>query len=187
MSMSTSSKGRPRKEESRQQILEAAFSLMLESGYPAMSIEAVARTAKVGKTTIYRWWRSRAHLAIDAFFEVTKHSIEFPDTGSAAEDIRVQVHRLADLLRAEEGGVILSLVMGSKFDPDLRKELFESWIKPRKIWGVQKLSQLNPPNVDVALNSLYGPLYAPLLFGLAPLGREEVDLHLDLFFRGLQP
>ena len=184
MKSASIAKGRPRREESRDSILSAAFEILITSGYESMSIEAVARSAQVGKSTIYRWWRSRAHLAIEAFFERTKALIDFPDTGSIVEDFRVQIHLLGDLLRAEEGKVLLSLVMGAKFDPDLRFELFHSWIKPRKVWGEARLQQLGPEDIGVALNSLYGPLYATLLFGLPPLTPSEINLHLDHFFRG---
>ena len=180
-------KGRPRRIASRDSILRAAFQIMLTSGYDSMSIEAVAKSAQVGKSTIYRWWRNRAHLAIEAFFEETKDAIDFPDTGSVTQDFRIQVHRLGDLLRAEEGKVLLSIIMGAKFDPDLRQELFQSWIKPRKVWGEERMRKISPEDTGVALNSLYGPLYATVLFGLPPLSVREIDLHLDHFFRGFSP
>jgi AcrR family transcriptional regulator len=187
MKDATPAKGRPRAEDSRQKILDAAFSLIVASGYDSMTVEAVARTAQVGKSTIYRWWRNRAHLAIEAFYTVTSETIEFPDTGSIEQDFRIQVHRLGDLLRQPEGRALLNMVVGAKNDPNLRQELFQSWIKPRKVWGEERMRQLAPPNVSVALNSLYGPLYATLLFGLEPLTAAEIDLHLDHFFRGLLP
>ena len=184
MKDATPAKGRPRAEDSRHKILDATFSLIVASGYDSMTVEAVARAAQVGKSTIYRWWRNRAHLAIEAFYTVTSQTIEFPDTGSVEQDFRIQVHRLGELLRQPEGRALLNMIVGAKSDPDLRQELFQSWIKPRKVWGEEKMQQLGPPNVSVALNSLYGPLYATLLFGLKPLTAAEIDLHLDHFFRG---
>ena len=166
--------------------MAATFDRLLSSGYDSVTFEAIARGAGVGKTTIYRWWRNRAHLAIEAFFDATKESIDFPDTGSIVEDFRIQVHRLGELLRQKEGMVLINIIMGAKYDADLRAELFKTWIKPRKIWGEERMKQLEPVDIGVALNTLYGPLYATILFGLPPLSAEEIDIHLDICFKGLK-
>ncbi|WP_376096367.1 TetR/AcrR family transcriptional regulator [Roseomonas sp. CCTCC AB2023176] len=92
-------RGRPRSPASRGAILSAAFDLLRERGYAGLAIEAVAERAGVGKATIYRWWPDRAALAVEAFFEATREALAFPDTGSAREDFRRQIHGVADLLR----------------------------------------------------------------------------------------
>lgn len=151
-----------------------------------MSIEAVARLAKVGKTTIYRWWRSRAHVALDACYESTVEILRFPETGSVEGDFRAQVHLLGNFLRSRDGLAFINIILASRHDPALRSELGESWLKPRQAWGYEKMRQLPVADVAVALNSLYGPLYAPILFALPPLDARQIDVHLDMFFAGLQ-
>ncbi len=58
--------GRPRSAEAHERILWAALSEVGDSGYRALTIEAVAARAKVGKTTIYRRWPSKRELVQDA-------------------------------------------------------------------------------------------------------------------------
>ena len=61
--------GRPRSEATRRQILDAAISLLQDNSIQVISIEAIAREAGVSNATIYRWWESKASVAIDAFIE----------------------------------------------------------------------------------------------------------------------
>ena len=52
-------RGRPRSETSKKSILNAVNRLLLHSSVKALSIEAIAKKAGVGKTTIYRWWPNK--------------------------------------------------------------------------------------------------------------------------------
>ena len=78
--------GAKRNPKSAEAVLEAAESLLLEEGYRGFSIEAVARRARAGKPTIYRWWPSKAALLIDVYRR-QKRDVVYPDTGSLEEDI----------------------------------------------------------------------------------------------------
>ena len=61
--------GRPRSTKSRKSILEATRKLLTHQTMNELSIEAIAKKAGVGKTTIYRWWPNKAAVAMDAFLE----------------------------------------------------------------------------------------------------------------------
>ncbi len=53
-------------------MMEAVDDLLLERGFAALTIEAVAARACVGKRTIYRWWSSKIDLLFDAYVDETK-------------------------------------------------------------------------------------------------------------------
>lgn len=78
--------GRPRSAEAHQAILRATLELFAEEGFDAMSIEAIAARAGVGKTTIYRRWDSKEELVLDAARSL---QAEFPvvDSGNLREDV----------------------------------------------------------------------------------------------------
>lgn len=61
------SAGRPRSEASRNAILQATLELLEQSGYPSLTIDGVAAHAGVSKATIYRWWRDKKMLVLEAF------------------------------------------------------------------------------------------------------------------------
>ncbi|MCW8916868.1 MAG: GNAT family N-acetyltransferase [Magnetovibrio sp.] len=60
-------RGAPRSKKSHKAILAAALQLAEQGGPNALTVEAVARQAKVGKQTIYRWWPTRIELLIEVY------------------------------------------------------------------------------------------------------------------------
>lgn len=64
--MGTSTIRKQQIEQRSQQILQAALSLFCEKGIEETSIEEVAKTAGVGPATIYRYFETKAELAIAA-------------------------------------------------------------------------------------------------------------------------
>jgi AcrR family transcriptional regulator len=176
----------------REAILAAAFKVLLERGYDGMAIEAVAVAAGAGKTTIYRWWAGKAELAVDAFFHATREELMLPQTGSARDDFRSQITDLAELLRGERGVVLAAMLGGARTDPTLAAALGKRWLEPRRKWGVERMTRAVRegqcrPGVDVAaaLGVLYGPLYAPLLFGQGVPSAAQVEAHLAIAFAGI--
>lgn len=61
-----SKRGRPLDMSRNEVILTTTLQLLAENGFDALTIDAVAAKAKVGKATIYRRWSSKADLVIDA-------------------------------------------------------------------------------------------------------------------------
>jgi AcrR family transcriptional regulator len=78
--------GAKRNPDSADAIRDAAEAVLLEAGYAGFSIEAVARRARAGKPTIYRWWPSKAALLLDVY-QRQKGDIDYADTGSVEEDM----------------------------------------------------------------------------------------------------
>jgi AcrR family transcriptional regulator len=76
----------PRVERSRRVILGAVLDELGEVGYGALTIEAVAARAGVGKSTIYRHWPGKLELVEDAF-RTLKAPVAVPDQGSLRERV----------------------------------------------------------------------------------------------------
>lgn len=77
--------GARRSPASAEAILEAAQAVLIEGGYAGFSVEAVARRARAGKPTIYRWWPSKAALLLDVYQRQKR--VDIPDTGNLEEDL----------------------------------------------------------------------------------------------------
>src|SRR5215469_9048148 len=84
-------RGRPRSEESEEAILAATLQLLTEKPLRDISMEEIAREAGVGKATIYKWWPSKAYVALDAFLKNLNRRVPTPNTGSAKRDIQQQL------------------------------------------------------------------------------------------------
>lgn len=78
--------GARRNPETEQAILEAAEAIMAEEGIAGFSIEAVAKRARAGKPTIYKWWPGKAALLLDVYHRQKPASVHM-DTGSVEGDV----------------------------------------------------------------------------------------------------
>ncbi|KAF1298443.1 hypothetical protein BAU15_11845 [Enterococcus sp. JM4C] len=94
-------RGRPKDLSLNTVILATTINLIAENGYDALTVDAVAKEAKVGKGTIYRRWSTKKELIIDAVilmcpFETTKETLD------KNKSIREQFIDLLNLLCVEE-------------------------------------------------------------------------------------
>jgi AcrR family transcriptional regulator len=168
--------GRPRSEEARRAVLDAAADLLDEGGLARATIEAVAARAGVSKVTIYKWWPSRGSVAIDAYFHRYRATAEFEDTGELATDLTGQIRLLIDAFRGRAGEVMAELIGQAQTDPALGDTLRSHWIDPRRAASTEVLRRAvdrDEIRVDVdipsVLDQLYGPIYYRLLLGHEPL------------------
>ena len=126
--MQSGVRGRPRSEETRRAILDAARDLILESGYPALSIQAIAARAGSGRQTVYRWWRSKAHLVADLVVagKVELASPALLDTGQLSADLATWLDAvIASLDDPSTKSLMLALVTAASDDPDEARLLYE--------------------------------------------------------------
>lgn len=107
--------GASRNPESHEAILEAAEAILVEQGYAGFSIEAVARRAKAGKPTIYRWWPSKAHLLLDVYTRLKETMLE-PNTGTLEGDFRLFLTNLLAFWAGAPGDVFRSLIAEAQTD-----------------------------------------------------------------------
>jgi AcrR family transcriptional regulator len=186
--------GRPRSEQAKRAVLAAALELVSEDGYAALSIEGIAARAGVAKTTIYRSWPSKAAVVMDAIFVESDPQLAFPDTGSAREDLRLQMSRVAELLTEPGfGKPFVGLLAESQHDPALADALHQWLIRARRSGATEVLrrgvarGELRADlDVDVAIDALYGALYYRLLVSHQPLSAEYVQSVIDVVFPGLR-
>src|SRR5262245_57602582 len=101
-------RGRPRSERARQAILKAAAELLLAPGGEAVSIDAVAKRAGVSKATIYRWWRSKETLTLDALYEEWSPSTQVRDTGTLRGDLRALLEPWVRLVGQRPYGAVVA-------------------------------------------------------------------------------
>lgn len=89
-------------------ILEAAFIVLAEHGYDAMSMDEIAARAGVGKAAIYRRWSSKAALTADAILH-GRPSLgkldDVPDTGNLRGDLHA-LYEARDYSDLEESSIL---------------------------------------------------------------------------------
>ncbi|PPU77995.1 TetR/AcrR family transcriptional regulator [Xanthomonas sp. NCPPB 1638] len=71
-------------------ILDAVIDVLAEHGYEGMTMDLVAQRAKAGKATVYRRWKSKADLVVDAVAHAKRGQVDpaaLPDTGTLRGDL----------------------------------------------------------------------------------------------------
>lgn len=81
-----------------QAITEAVLDELAEVGYGRLSMEAVAKRAGVGKSALYRRWRSKHEMISAVVSEFSVSRAPEPDTGTLRGDLRESVQAVYDWL-----------------------------------------------------------------------------------------
>ena len=110
--------GRPRDPQLDQRVHAAARKVYGRVGWAGFSIDAVAREAHVGKSSIYLRWPDTTTLLLDSL----EAAIDLPydtNTGSVRGDLIVLARGVMRLLVGEDGDVILRLSTDARMLPEL--------------------------------------------------------------------
>jgi AcrR family transcriptional regulator len=125
-------RGRPRSVKSQQAILQATIELLGEVGFERMSIEAIARRAQVGKTTIYRRYKSKEELVADAI-ESLRSEIVIPDTGSLWSDLDSLVKDAAQISLSAMGRKTVGAIIGTASNNSQFAQIYQAkYLQPRR-------------------------------------------------------
>jgi AcrR family transcriptional regulator len=184
-------RGRPRSEAARLAILEAARKLLHEGGPGAVTVEAIAERAGVGKPTIYRWWPDRHAVAMAALMETDVASVASKKR-SAVSTLREQLRAIARKFATSTGRHVTSMIASTQSESELSKAFRSHFVLARRAEGKALLERAiaarevrSDLDVEVVLDLLYGPLFFRLLIGHAVLDERFMDQVLDEALRGM--
>ena len=162
--------GRPRSEHARQAILRSTLKLLQHTGFPELTIEAIAADAGVGKATVYRWWPNKGALVVDAFASSAEHKLHFPDTGSVYQDMSLQMNQFLGILRTRRGRIVAEILGAGQSDPELLEAFRERFLRPRRQEayktlrrGIERGELPRNLDLDLVLDILYGAIYMRFL------------------------
>src|SRR5258707_9361280 len=79
-------RGRPRDSAVDRRVLSAAWDLLNAGGYAGLNVDEVAERAAVAKTTLYRRWPTKDHLAVAVAAQMLGE-VPIPDTGDLRRDL----------------------------------------------------------------------------------------------------
>jgi AcrR family transcriptional regulator len=177
--------GRPRDETVGPVIRQAAKDLVVAHGYEAVTTEAIARAAGVSKQTIYRRWRTKADLVLDAFLEHARTRVDEGGSGAAApveQELTGFLHRTFLALETT-GPAVRSLMAWAQQDPEFRAGFRTRFIEPRRAALRRILERAcngDRNDADRAVNAaviaLYGAVWYRLLLDEPVDDRFAVEL-----------
>ncbi len=177
----------------RRKVLEAAAALLDGDGYPSVTIEAIAAKAGVAKTTIYRWWPSKAAILLDLFDAIGDERISDPKTGDLATDLKAYLNSLLDLMHGTVAGEAAAGMFAEvQGDPVLKDEVCAHFSEFRQIVlqqivdrGLSEGDLRNDIDRRLLDDLIIGPFWYRLLVAHEPMSAEECERHVDIVLSGI--
>jgi len=173
--------GRPRSARVDEAIIEAVLDLFADGTSPdAMSIEAVAARAGVGKATIYRRWPNKEALIVDAVVSI-KGAVPAIRGESVRDDLVTLLERVGPHTDSRSTEVMSGLLSELKRSPTMHG-CYQSVIEPRRQAirdvlrrGVRTGELRADLDVELALNLLSGPVLLQSMLSWNP-ALDSTDL-----------
>lgn len=174
--------GRPRSEQARQSITDATNKLLLHMSVRDISIEAIAKKAGVGKTTIYRWWPNKVAIILEAI-SGPMSVLPAPVSGEDAKDLLVrQIERFGRLSRGRGGKVIAEVFAEAQGNAETLNLFYQNFMLQHEeimanIIEQGKQSGQFRQDVDTALavDAVYGSIFYRLMSNSATMEQSFVD------------
>jgi AcrR family transcriptional regulator len=187
----------PRAERSKEAILEATRELLAEEGgVGSLTVEAVAKRAGVAKTTIYRRWRDKWELALDAvMIDLLPGFADPVDVGDTRKELLTFIGSVVKTLGARPTGPAMQgLVSEIATEPELSRVYRERVVEPRRVQlapvierGIARGDLRPGTDVELVHELLIGPIFYRLLFTGAPIDRKLGTRVVDAVLEGFAP
>jgi AcrR family transcriptional regulator len=181
---------RRRGQELEDALLTAAWDQLVEGGYGAFTLEAVAERAGTSRPVLYRRWKNRNELLVAAVrYASNRDLVTIPNTGSLRDDI-LALFELSN--RSRVGlAVALNVQLGGYFSEtgtsmnDLREQMLGDRVNGMKTIMDRAIArgEVDPERVTPRLISLPFDLYRhELIMTLKPVPRDTQEQILDEVF-----
>jgi AcrR family transcriptional regulator len=169
--------GRPRSEESRASILDAAYKSLRRTPVSEISTVHIARQAGVSTATVYRWWSTKEALLLDAFLYAVEHEVVFRREGLPLERLKEYILQVGRFFTGANGVVTARLLTAIQDNSILRNDFLKRVYSPRdkevRATVKEAIKRGDLPaelKINLFLDSIVGPLLARLL-----IRHERID------------
>lgn len=159
--------------------------LMASDGYSSVTIERIAETSGVARSTIYRHWDSLAAVVLDAVQIMLGPTPTPPDKGTVREDLIAVYRQLARALQRSDWGGVVRAVVEAALVEDLFRDVLAMAIEARRASGRQVVERAigrgelpADTRVDWLLDSITGVMYYRFLMSGDPLNERGMIEHL---------
>ena len=176
----------------RNAVLDATLQELREHGMEQVNIRRIAQRAEVHETSVYRRWRTREGLVLDALATYSDQSIPVPDTGTLHSDLSGLAANLATHLETPLGGALLRAMAAAGDDPEssqARSQLFRARYeraKPLVDRAVERGELPVGTDPRLPLEMLIAPLHFRSLFTRETLNDPDLpDLLAEMVINGL--
>ena len=178
-------RGRPRDPALDDRILDQVLALLEAHGYAQLTLNELAASSGVAKTTILRRWPSKAAVAAAGVERLALQSINVPNSGALRQDLQALQHNAVQTFVRGRGRFIPQLIREVGHHPEITDLLYTVIHTRRQAYRrVLALAVARgelAPTIDqeLLIDLLIGPIWTRLLITRDPVTREYVDSVVD--------
>ena len=186
-------KGRPPSEmaASHDAIMDAVYGLLQEKSVRDLTMEEVAKRAKVGKPTLYKWWPTKATLVLAMLCERMAVNLDEPMGETAEMSLRLRVRRLMDVFNGPFGKIVAGLIAEGQSEPAVLQEFFDRWVSPRRNATIADLRRgkdagelRSDTEPELVNDAIFGAIYYRFLLRSGPLTKRFGEQLVEQVLRG---
>lgn len=182
--VSGKTRGRPRTPGAEDRVFDAALEEYGERGWAGFTMDAVARRAGVGKSTVYLRWRDKDSLLTDAV-AARSGTIEAVDTGSFRGDLEALAANLFRYYLDPPGWATLRMLVDAAGAPEPLGRFTDTVTEQHRDAAagiVCRAVERGEASPDIPVMPLVECLYGAVTvqtLGLAGVGRELDDAAIE--------
>ncbi|QKH38206.1 TetR/AcrR family transcriptional regulator [Achromobacter pestifer] len=124
---STPSRGRPTDPTLEPRVFAATRALYKELGWTGLTMDGVARAAKVGKAALYKRWPNKGALIADALDDMSRTFPDFTNTGSLRGDLLALSVETLRFYAQGNGLIIARFRIEAKLFPEVLGKAVADW------------------------------------------------------------
>ncbi|MDO3650099.1 TetR/AcrR family transcriptional regulator [Nocardia mangyaensis] len=166
----------------REAVLEVAGDVLADRGFAQLDLAEVAAGAGVGKTTVYRRWRTPAGLVADLLVDMAEQSLPRADTGTLLDDLTVNARLVAKTLADPRQGNLFRAVIAAAAGDELTATALHTFYDTRLAEWAPCVEDAvvrgeAPVGTDprAVLSAVSAPLYYRLLASGDPIDQDAAD------------
>ena len=167
-------------------VFEATLTLLQEQGYDALSLASIANQAGIHKTSLYRRWKTKELLVLDAIDTQVKKEFPIPDTGTLRSDLITLVRYHADFLQSPVGQALLRMAPSYRSTPSIGSypkyywQQRYSWLCPLFDRAIARGEISAQTNFQLLFEMLVGVLFIRVFILGETLGESLAEEIVDL-------
>jgi len=172
-------------------IMDAVYGLLQEKSVRDLTMEEVAKRAKVGKPTLYKWWPTKATLVLAMLCERMAVNLDKPMGETAEMSLRLRVRRLMDVFNGPFGKIVAGLIAEGQSEPAVLQEFFDRWVSPRRNATIADLRRgkdagelRSDTEPELVNDAIFGAIYYRFLLRSGPLTKRFGEQLVEQVLRG---
>lgn len=162
-------------------MIDAVLALAAERDAGAITMDAIARRAGVSKDTLYRWWRSRTEVVLEALAERGQETIAVPDRGSLQADLAAFLRATAASATPTTQGLLRSIASEAGRDEHTAAVARERFVDLRRsalravLSRAAERGELDRARIELLIDLIYGSLWYRIVFAIGPIDDAWAD------------